>query len=292
MEDKFDFKSAFQRCLGWVTEDDLQLFRNTVVAIPGMGGAGGHHLHTLLRMGFSRFKIADPDHFELSNFNRQFGSSCSTIGKKKVEVLKNIALDINPTVEIETFDEGVNDYNLNDFLKGVDAVVDGIDLYAMDIRCKIARLAHTRSIPFITAAPIGMGTSFISFHPNKMSFDDYFDLNHDNLTVEAKIIRFLAGLTPKKLQAKYIVDPRSVKLFDGVLPSIHPGCLSASAAMAAQLAKIISNRGNVYFAPYSQQFDFFLNRSVLVKRRFGNRGLSQKALIKALHYMFKVQEFS
>ena len=61
-----------------------------------------------------------------------------------------------------------------------------------------------------------------------------------------KLFDFLPALL-QKLQAKYIVDPRSVKLFDGVLPSIHPGCLSASAAMAAQLAQN-------YFKPWQCLF--------------------------------------
>ncbi len=39
-----------------------------------MGGVGGVHLMTLARLGIGKFTIADPDTFELANFNRQYGA--------------------------------------------------------------------------------------------------------------------------------------------------------------------------------------------------------------------------
>ena len=58
---QFNYENAFSRNLGWLNEKEQQIIRQTVIAIPGMGGVGGHHLHSLLRVGFCRFKIADFD---------------------------------------------------------------------------------------------------------------------------------------------------------------------------------------------------------------------------------------
>ena len=48
-----------------------------------MGGVGGIYLITLARLGIQKFKIADFDHFELQNFNRQYGANTTSIGAFK-----------------------------------------------------------------------------------------------------------------------------------------------------------------------------------------------------------------
>lgn len=78
-----------------------------------------------------------------------------------------------------------------------------------------------------------------------MSFNTYFDLNHENLTVESKIIRFLAGMSPHLMHRTYINYPQAVDLFNGKLPSLHPGCYSASAALSATVLKIALKRGSL-----------------------------------------------
>ena len=49
-----------------------------------MGGVGGVHLLTLVRLGISKFRIADLDSFEVANFNRQVGAMMSTLDQPKV----------------------------------------------------------------------------------------------------------------------------------------------------------------------------------------------------------------
>ncbi len=288
----FNYAQAFSRNLGWLTPAEQEKINNTVIAIPGLGGVGGHHLHALLRIGFSKFKISDLDEFEVQNFNRQFGSTMSVVGEEKIEVLKRIALDINPEAQIEIFKEGINVSNIDDFLKGAHIVCDGMDLYASELRTPMYEKAYKNGQYVISAGPFGMGTSVMAFHPNKMSFNEYFDLNKNALTVEAKIIRFLAGMSPGLMHAKYVAFPEAVDLFNGRLPSLHTGCYAASAALSSVVLKIVLNRGKVLYAPRGYQIDFYLNKYKKYWRPFGNRNPLQKFLIKALHHKFSVKEFN
>src|SRR5581483_3773284 len=114
----FSYDEAFSRNLGWFADYEQQALRTKTVAIAGMGGVGGVHLLTLARLGVANFKIADLDVFETANFNRQVGATVSTLGRSKVEVLAEMARDINPEATITTFSEGVTDANLDDFLAG------------------------------------------------------------------------------------------------------------------------------------------------------------------------------
>ncbi len=288
----FNYEQAFIRNLGWVTKAEQQKIKNAKVAIIGMGGVGGHHAHCLARIGFSNFVISDLDQFELQNFNRQFGAKMSTVGIDKTEAIKAEIQDINPNSIIKTFPEGINKENMNNFLEGVDVICDGLDLYASHLRGPLYELAHKKGVYVITAGPFGMGTSLMAFSPKAMSFNTYFDLNRDELTVEAKIIRFFLGMSPTLMHRKYVASSEDVDLFGGRLPSIHPGCYAASSALASTVVKIILGRGKVLYAPWSFQVDFYLNKTKKTYLPFGNKNWWQKIKIRSAHTMFKVKEFN
>lgn len=290
--ERFDYDLAFSRNLGWVTPEEQKRLREVVIAIPGVGGIGGQHLHALVRLGFQNFKIADLDTYQMHNFNRQFGSAMSTLGEEKVEVLKRLALDINPDCRIETWEEGITSGNMESFLTGVNIVCDGLDLYASDLRTPLYDRALQKGAYVLSAGPFGMGTSLMAFHPRKMSFGEYFDLERPGLTVEAKIIRFLVGMAPHLLHRKYVAFPQAVELFNGRLPSLHVGCYAASAVMSAAVLKIALNRGEVWYAPHGFQVDFYNLKFKKSWRPFGNRNPLQRMKIKLAHRMFQVREFS
>ena len=86
----FDYRSAFSRNLGWVTEAEQERLRHRRVAIAGLGGVGGVHLLALTRLGIGKFHIADHDRFELVNFNRQAGATVDTLGRPKVDVMADM----------------------------------------------------------------------------------------------------------------------------------------------------------------------------------------------------------
>jgi tRNA A37 threonylcarbamoyladenosine dehydratase len=117
-EGLFRYDEAFARNIGWVTEAEQASLRGKRVAIAGVGGVGGVHLLSLARLGVGAFHVAEMDTFDLVNFNRQAGAMMSTLGRPKVEVMIEMARDINPELDIQVFGEGVNAGNLDAFLDG------------------------------------------------------------------------------------------------------------------------------------------------------------------------------
>ncbi len=285
---KFDYNTAFSRNLGWVNQYEQDLLKDKVIAIPGLGGVGGHHFHSLLRVGFSKFKISDFDQFDVHNFNRQVGASMNTLNREKSEVMSNIAKSINPECEIEVFEKGITDNNYKFFLENVDIIVDGLDIFQMDIRIKLYEHAHRLNIPVITAAPLGMGTSLLAFNPKGTSFNQYFNLD-SNLSTNEKMIRFLAGVAPKVMHLKYLKYKEFINIGEGKVPSLHMGCLSATSALSSVCTKIALNRGEVIWAPRGFQVDFYRNKMKFFWRPFGNKNPLQKLLIYFIKRKFKNQ---
>lgn len=274
----FDYQTAFARNIGWVTPQEQATLKSSRVAIAGLGGVGGSHLLTLARLGIGAFSISDLDQFELANFNRQAGASLKTIGKNKVSVLLDMARDINPDLDIRTFEEGVNTGNVNDFLEGADIYVDGLDYFAVAARRTVFAACATRRIPAVTAAPLGMGAAVVNFLPGKLTFEQFFRL--EGHTEEQQLIRFLLGLSPAMLQRRYLVHPQAVDFAAHKGPSTPMACEICAGMAATQALKILLQRGKVLAAPWGQQFDAFRDRYVRTWRPGGNNGLIQKIAIR------------
>lgn len=265
---EFDRDEAFSRNIGWITREEHRALADKTVAIAGMGGVGGVHLTNLVRMGVGSFRIADFDRYELANLNRQAGASMSTLGREKVEVMRDIALDLNPEAEVRTFGEGVNRANVEEFLEGADVYVDGIDFFALDARRLLFGVCAEKGIPAVTAAPLGMGVSLMNFLPGKMTFEQYFRLKGKSRVEQ--LVRFLVGLTPAHLHSSYLVDPETVSLVDERGPST-PMAVSLCAGVAVTEAlKIMLGRGKVLAAPHGLHFDAYRNKFVHTWRPGGN----------------------
>lgn len=277
----FIYEVAFSRNIGLLTTGEQQTLRTFTIAIPGMGGVGGSHLISLVRQGFERFKIADLDEFELKNFNRQYGARLDTLGKSKVEVMKEEALKINPNCVIDIFPNGIDEDNINDFLSGVDLAVDSIDAFEIDIRRLFLGHAHQKGIPAITAAPIGFGTAFLIFLPTGPSFDTYCSLQ-DQQSYQQKLIRFFVGLMPKMLQRQYM---KGTNLEEKRGPSSISGIGLSSAVVTVYAIKILLKKGVVRAVPYYHQFDLLRDRYVTKRLWFGNRNPLQRLKISLAKYL-------
>lgn len=267
---EFDRREAFSRNIGWITEWEQEQLWEKRVAIAGLGGVGGAHLLSLARLGIGHFHIADLDQFELANFNRQVGAAMSTLGRDKTDVMAEMARDINPLIDIKLFSDGVTADNMDAFFEGVDLYVDGLDFFAPDMRCAVFRRCHELGIPIVTAAPIGLGTSYLVFMPGGMSFDEYFCL--DGLPADRKYVNFLVGLAPKGYHRPYLMDPSRSNLSGRKAPSSVSAIQLCTGVIAAEAVKILIGRGKVYAAPWFHQFDAFRSKWTRGKLRWGNRG--------------------
>lgn len=70
------------------------------VAVFGVGGVGGYTVEALARSGVGTIDLIDDDKVCLTNINRQIIATRSSVGKYKVDVMKERILDINPNAEV------------------------------------------------------------------------------------------------------------------------------------------------------------------------------------------------
>jgi molybdopterin/thiamine biosynthesis adenylyltransferase len=252
---QFDYFEAFSRNIGLITRKEQKILRNARVAIAGLGGVGGIHLATLARQGIGKFNISDLDSFNQVNFNRQYGANIDTLGESKSEVMKKIALAINPECEIRCFPDGICIDNINEFLEGVDIYVDGLDFFEIDVRRLLFRAAQEKGIYCVTAGPIGFSSALLVFSPEGMSFDDYFGFQ-DNMEEWDKIASFAVGLAPRATQFKYM-SLDNVSFQEKYGPSASLSCQLCSGMAAAETLKILLGRGLVKVVPHYFQFDSY-----------------------------------
>ncbi len=98
MGNKFD---RTKRLLG---AEAMNKLKNSHVAVFGIGGVGGHAADALVRSGIGEITIVDSDEVAESNINRQLIATTKTVGHKKVEVMKEHLLEINPEVKVNVYD--------------------------------------------------------------------------------------------------------------------------------------------------------------------------------------------
>jgi molybdopterin/thiamine biosynthesis adenylyltransferase len=275
---------AFSRNIGLLTQAEQDKLANAKVAIPGMGGVGGVHLVTMVRTGVGKFNLADFDVFEPVNVNRQYGARMPDFGRPKLEVMVEQARSINPYLEIKEFPEGINNTNIDDFLDGVEVVLDGLDFFNFDIRRLLFKRARKKGIYVVTAGPLGFSSAVLVFAPNEgMGFDEYFDIR-DPMPEKERLLHFAMGLAPRATHIRYM-DLSKVDLDSKAGPSLNIACQVCSAMAATEALRILLKRGGIKPVPWYFQFDPFVQKYRKGKLRMGNRNPIQrikKAVVKIM----------
>jgi len=271
---KFDYDLAFSRNHGITSNEEQLKLKNATVAIAGMGGVGGDYLITLLRAGVGNFKISDFDDFEVGNFNRQYGATMSTVGRKKMEVMAELALDINPEANIKTYPEGINEGNVNEFLTGVDVFVDAVEFFEIKVHQLIINACMERGIQAVFGVPLGFGVGVLIYTSEGMSFDEYFDLDY-SAPLEQQVLKMSLGCAPAGFHLKY-VDPLSVDLAKRKAPSMASGCKLATGMVITQTLMAILHPNELKPLPHYTCYDARLNQLKKGYLWMGNRNPIQK----------------
>ncbi|ARV17450.1 tRNA threonylcarbamoyladenosine dehydratase [Curvibacter sp. AEP1-3] len=129
-------------------------FRNSHVAVVGIGGVGSWAVEALARSGIAALTLIDMDHVSESNINRQLHALTSTIGMSKIEAMRERIADINPACRVVVVDDFVDEDNWPAILGGqVDAVIDACD----NVKAKVAMAAWSREtkVPFVSVGAAG-----------------------------------------------------------------------------------------------------------------------------------------
>lgn len=282
-------EQAFSRNIGLFTPQEQEKLAEARVGIPGMGGVGGVHLMTMVRTGVTNFHISDFDIYEPVNVNRQFGARVPDFGRPKMEVMKEEALSVNPYLNIREFPEGINRDTVDEFLEGVDVVLDSLDFFAFDIRRLLFNRAREKGVHVITAGPLGFSSAMLIFAPDKgMGFDDYFNII-DGMKPEDQHLFFALGLAPKRLQLRYM-DTSRVSFKSKKGPSLDLACQLCSAMAGTEAVRIILGRKGLKPVPYYFQFDPFIQKYYRKKLYLGNKNIIQQAVIRLARKMIEKNE--
>ena len=269
----FGYEQAFARNLGVVTPAEQKRLRECKVAVLGVGGVGGWAAHVLARMGVGNMLLSDRDHFEVANFNRQVGATCSTVGGSKADVIATQLREINPELVIDITGP-VGEENIEQTLEGVDLVVDAVDFFSLGARVHIYREARRRNIPVILSAPLGMSSTLTVFTPGGMTFEDYFDIK-PGMSRLKMLVAFLIGIGPRSVHRTHM-DMRYVNLADGSGPSLCPAVVICAGFLGIEAMRLLLDRPGVRPAPAYLQYDGYGHRLRRGRIPGGNRNPLQR----------------
>lgn len=135
-------------------EDAMLQLQKSHVAIFGVGGVGGYVAESLARTGIHHFTLIDNDVVSSSNINRQIIATNETIGRNKVDVMKERILSINPDAIVETKNVFfLGDENEDIDFEVFDYIIDCIDTVKAKINLVIK--ANEMNIPIISSMGAG-----------------------------------------------------------------------------------------------------------------------------------------
>lgn len=190
-------------------QDRLNQFKNSHVAVVGLGGVGSYCVSALTRSGIGALTIVDYDKIEASNINRQLFATEKTIGKIKTDVAENYLKEIHSSVSIQKVTEKVNQDNISKFLNNVDYIVDAVD--DVPAKIEIAKFSQEHSIPLISC----MGTAMRK-DATALRFADIYETSVCPLCKSVRKLAKEEGI--KKLEVLYSTEP-AIKSLTGELGS-------------------------------------------------------------------------
>ena len=147
----------------------IEKLKHAKVAIFGIGGVGSFATEGLARAGIGNFILVDNDNIDISNLNRQIHAAMDTVGKYKIDVMKQRILSINPNAKVEIYNEFfMPNCNKNIIDESIDYIIDAVDTVTAKIELVVQ--ANRKNIPIISS----MGTGN-KLDPTKFEVADIYN---------------------------------------------------------------------------------------------------------------------
>lgn len=213
----------FQRTKLLIGEENFLKLQNSTVAIFGIGGVGSFTVEALARTGIGHLVLIDKDNVDVTNINRQLHALTSTVGKSKVEVLRERIFEINPAAKVDTIQkfylpgESVENFFICDY----DYVVDAIDT----ITAKISLVLECKRRGIKIISSMGAGNKL---DPARFKVADIFQTKVDPV---AKVMR-------KKLK-EYGVESLKVVYSEEIPQKVSAEKIIGSVAFVPSVAGLI-----------------------------------------------------
>jgi tRNA A37 threonylcarbamoyladenosine dehydratase len=153
----------------------MDKIRQSKILIIGIGGVGSWVAEALARTGIGHQTLVDLDDLCVTNINRQIHALNGTVGKFKVDVMRDRILEINPYCEIDTKQSFFSPKNLDSiFDKKYDFVVDACDDFTN--KCFLIDYCRKNQIPLVVMGGAGGKTD-----PSQIQVTDMSTSSNDRL---------------------------------------------------------------------------------------------------------------
>jgi molybdopterin/thiamine biosynthesis adenylyltransferase len=246
----------FERNLGIMSEEDIELLQKSKIAIAGCGCIGGFSAELLTRMGVGSLNLADPDVFDVSNINRQCAATHDTVGVNKVEALSKHLLTINPELILHKELEGIHEENVESFVQNADYVIDAIDYFQFPYAVSLHRAARKFNKPIITAVALGFGTSVLAFDPKGLTLEQYIGIPEDISIEKLKNFVFPAEQYTSVLPSYATEEKIKEWLAKRTIPTISVGQALGPGVLVSKMILHILGRKEPEYVPYVFQLQF------------------------------------
>ena len=161
--------NQFSRTQLLLGKEAMQVLENERVAVFGIGGVGGYTVEALARSGVGTIDLIDDDKVCLTNINRQIIATRKTVGKYKVDVMKERILEINPAAVVNMHKCFFLPENKDEFdFRQYSYVVDAVDTVTAKIQLVLE--AQSAGIPIISS--MGAGNKL---DPTKFEVADIYE---------------------------------------------------------------------------------------------------------------------
>lgn len=132
------------------------------VAVFGVGGVGGYAIEALVRSGVGAIDLIDNDKVSITNLNRQIIALCSTVGRYKVDVMKERILDINPACAVRAHKCFYLPQNRDEFdFREYSYVIDAVD--TVTAKLQLVMQAKEAGVPIISSMGAGNKLNPVGF---------------------------------------------------------------------------------------------------------------------------------
>ena len=196
--------------------DAMKKLEESSVAIFGIGGVGSYTVEAIARSGVGSIDIFDDDKVCLTNINRQLIATRETVGRPKVEVMRERILQINPSAKVTMHPVFYTAENADTIdYKKFSYIVDAID--TVSSKLILIEKAKKAEVPIISC--MGAGNKL---DPTKFEVADIFKTSVCPL---ARVMRTeLRKRNIKSLKVVYSKEP-PIKPMENEENSCKSGCV-------------------------------------------------------------------
>ncbi len=173
-------EDQFQRTRQLLGSEEVDRLQAASVLLFGIGGVGGFTCEALARAGVGRIHIVDKDVVDVTNINRQIIATHDTVGRPKVDVMKERLLSINPDIQVEATECFYLPDRAAEFdFRAYDYVIDAID----NVSAKLSIICEAKAAGTPVISSMGTGNKL---DPTRF---EIADIHKTSVCPLAKVIR-------------------------------------------------------------------------------------------------------